>query len=104
MALEAPMGASNGLISLAIGRTTAMQKKVVTKEALEKLVLARAVGKWGCEDLTGVTVERCAPAVGGRNWTITHLQNEDLPAAIRTVEEIAERLAEDYELEGSQQP
>jgi hypothetical protein len=65
---------------------------------LEKLVLSKAVGEWGCEELTGVTVEPCDPIIYGRNWTVTHLQNEDLPAAARTVAKIVEALACEYDL------
>ena len=81
---------------------TAMKNRfanqTLTKEALEKLVLEKAIGEWGCEDLTGVTVEACDPALHGRNWTVTHLQNEDLPAAGHTVAKIVEELAHQYEL------
>lgn len=81
---------------------TAIQKhstrKVLTKEALEGLVLRNAVGEWGCEDLTGVTVEACDPAVHGRNWRVTRLQNEDLPAAEHTVQKIVEELGQQYDL------
>lgn len=70
----------------------------LTKEALEKLVLEKAIGEWGCEDLTGVTVEACDPALHGRNWTVTHLQNEDLPAAEHTVLKIVEQLGQQYDL------
>lgn len=73
-------------------------KQVLSKAALEKLVLQEASGEWGCEDLTGVTVERCDPALHSRNWTVTHLQNEDLPAAGHTIAEIVARLGEQYEL------
>jgi hypothetical protein len=74
------------------------KNKAMTKDALEKLVLQQAVGEWGCEDLTGVTVEACDPAIHGRNWTVTHLQNEDLPAADHTVLKIVEQLAQQYDL------
>lgn len=73
-------------------------RQPVTRDALEKLVLAKAVGEWGCEDLTGVTVEACDPLIYGRNWTVTHLQNEDLPAAGHTVAKIVEELAREYSL------
>lgn len=73
-------------------------RQSVTKDVLEKLVLDKAVGEWGCEDLTGVTVEPCDPVIYGRNWTVTHLQNEDLPAAGHTVAKIVEELAHQYEL------
>lgn len=72
--------------------------KIMTKEALEKLVLQKAVGEWGCEDLTGVTVEACDPTVHGRNWTVIYLQNEDLPAAEHTVLKIVEELGQQYDL------
>ncbi len=49
-------------------------RQTVSKDALEKLVLSKAIGEWGCEDLTGVTVEACDPAINGRNWTVTLLQ------------------------------
>ena len=65
-------------------------KQILTREVLEKLVVQNAAGEWGCEDLTGVTIDTCDPAVHGRNWTVTHLQNEDLPAGERTVLKIVE--------------
>lgn len=70
----------------------------LSKKALEKLVLKEAVGEWGCEDLTGVTVEACDPMIHGRNWTVTRLQNEDLPAAEHTVMRIVEKLGQQYDL------
>lgn len=73
-------------------------KKPLTRDALEALVLQQAAGEWGCEDITGVTIERCDPAIFGRNWTVTHLQNEDLPAGARTVEKIVEDLGRQYDL------
>jgi len=73
-------------------------KQALSKAALEKLVLKEASGEWGCEDLTGVTIERCDPAIYRRNWTVSRLQNEDLPAARHTIAEIVERLGERYEL------
>lgn len=76
-------------------------RQVMSKAALERLVLEEASGEWGCEDLTGVTVERCDPGRHGRNWTVTRLQNEDLPAAVHTIAEIVERLGEQYELAGN---
>lgn len=74
------------------------KKKLLTREALEKLVLHEAIGEWGCEDITGVTIEGCDPAIFGRNWTVTHLQNEDLPAGWRTIMKIVERLGQQYDL------
>jgi len=50
--------------------------------------------------MTGVTVERVEPRINGRNWNVTHLQNEDLPAAEHTVLQIVERLAMKYDLKG----
>lgn len=73
-------------------------KELVTRKALEALVLKEAAGEWGCEDITGVTIERCDPAKFGRNWTVTDLQNEDLPAGARTVQKIVERLGLQYDL------
>jgi hypothetical protein len=73
-------------------------KQALTKEALEKLVLQKAAGEWGCEDLTGVTIETCDPAVHGRNWTVTRLQNEDLSAGEHTVLKIVECLGQQYDL------
>jgi hypothetical protein len=76
-----------------------MRKQALSKRELESLVLKAAVGEWGCEDLTGVTVEHRAAIGIGRNWTVTHLQNADLhPAAERTVERIVEKLAQQFEL------
>jgi hypothetical protein len=75
-------------------------KNFVTRKVLQDLVLAKAAGEWGCEDMTGVTVERCDPAINGRNWNVTHLQNEDLPAAEHTVLKIVERLGTQYDLKG----
>ena len=74
-------------------------KKRVTRAVMQDLVLAAAAGEWGCEDMTAVTVESCDQAAFGRNWTVTHLQNEDLPAAYHTVQKIVERLGKQYELE-----
>ena len=73
-------------------------KQVLSRTALEKLVLEEASGEWGCEDLTGVTVERCDPSIHGRNWSVTRLQNEDLPAAAHTIAQIVERLGEQFDL------
>jgi hypothetical protein len=75
-------------------------KKPMTRKALEELVLHEAAGEWGCEDMTGVTIVQCDPAFFGRNWTVTHLQNEDLPAAKHTVQKIVERLGQQYDLQG----
>ena len=75
-------------------------KRSLTRKALEALVLKEAAGERGCEDLTGVTVEKCEPATHGRNWMVTRLQNEDLPAAKHTVQAIVERLGCQYDLEG----
>ena len=77
---------------------TSSANRARTKAALEKLVLERAVGEWGCEDLTGVTIVACDRALYGRNWTVIHLQNEDLPAAGRTVLKIADQLGQRYDL------
>lgn len=74
-------------------------KTFVKRKVLQNLVLATAAGEWGCEDMTGVSVERCDPAVYGRNWNVTHLQNEDLPAAKHTILKIVERLGRQYDLE-----
>ncbi len=74
-------------------------KKRVTHVAMQDLVLAAAAGEWGCENMTAVTVERCDPAIHGRNWTVTHLQNEKFPAAEHTVQKIVEQLGKQYELE-----
>lgn len=76
-------------------------KEVVSKDALEKLIVKEAAGEWGCEDLTGVAIERCEPPIDGRNWTVTRLQNEDLPAGWHTVMRIVERLGERYKLSES---
>ncbi|MGZ5921300.1 MAG: hypothetical protein ACXWLT_06000 [Rhizomicrobium sp.] len=75
-------------------------KKPMTRQALEALVLREAAGEWGCEDITGVTIVQCDPAIFGRNWTVTHLQNEDLPAGKHTVQKIVERLGLQYDLQG----
>ena len=76
-----------------------MPKQALSKKELESLVLKAAAGEWGCEDLTGVTVERRDATSEGCNWTVTHLQNVDLyPAAERTVERIVTRLGQRYEL------
>ena len=72
----------------------------VTRKFLQDLVLENASGEWGCESMTGVTVERVEPRINGRNWNVTHLQNEDLPAAEHTVLQIVERLAMKYDLKG----
>ena len=74
-------------------------KTFAKRKVLQDLVLAAAAGEWGCEDMTGVSVEKCDPAVYGRNWNVTHLQNEDLPAAGHTVFKIVERLGREYDLE-----
>ena len=74
------------------------KKELLTREALEALVLREAEGEWGCEDITGVTIERCDPARFGRNWKVTRLQNEDLPAGVRTVQRIVEHLGLQYDL------
>ncbi len=75
-------------------------KKPMNRKALEALVLREAAGEWGCEDMTGVTIVPCDPAIFDRNWTVTNLQNEDLPAGKRTVQRIVERLGQQYELQG----
>ena len=75
-----------------------MRKQILSKESLQRLILRESVGEWGCEDLTGVTVENCQPRVDGRNWKVTCLQNEDLPAAMHTVAAIAVRLGQQYDL------
>jgi len=77
---------------------THSRKKALTRQELENLVLREAAGEWGCEDITGVTIERCDPEKYGRNWTVTDLQNQDLPAGSRTVQKIVEHLAEQYDL------
>jgi hypothetical protein len=76
-------------------------KKSATREVLQELVLAKASGEWGCESMTGVTVERADPSTDGRNWNVTHLQNEDLPAAKHTVLKIVELLGRQYDLKGN---
>ncbi len=73
-------------------------KQCLTRQKLEDLVLAEALGEWGCEDITGVTIEKCDPAVHGRNWTVTRVENEDLPAGERTVQKIVEQLGKRYDL------
>ena len=73
-------------------------KRSVTREVLQDLVLAKASGEWGCEDMTGVIVERVDPSINGRNWNVTHLQNEDLPAAKQTILKIVELLGTQYDL------
>jgi hypothetical protein len=73
-------------------------KQLATKTALERLVLDKAAGEWGCEDITGVTVEECDPLIYGRNWTATHLQNLDLPAGEHTIQKIVEQLGQLYDL------
>ena len=73
-------------------------KQALSRKALEALVLREAAGEWGCEDITGVTIERCDPAKFGRNWTVTHLENDDLPAGARTVQKIVEALGGRYDL------
>ena len=73
-------------------------KQALKRKDLEQLVVAEASGEWGCEDLTGVTIESCDPKLHGRNWTVARLQNEDLPAAIHTVQKIVARLAQRYDL------
>ena len=78
---------------------TTSLKNSATREELQNLVLSAATGQWGCEDMTGVIVERCDPAIYGRNWHVTHLQNEDLPAARHTVLKIVECLGQQYNLE-----
>ena len=74
------------------------QKKLLSRKALEALVLREAAGEWGCEDITGVTIEKCDPARFGRNWTVTNLENEDLPAGVRTVQKIVDQLGQQYDL------
>ena len=76
-------------------------KQSVTREVLQDLVLAKASGEWGCEDMTGVIVEMADPSINGRNWNVTHLQNEDLPAAKHTVLKIVELLGTQYDLKGA---
>jgi hypothetical protein len=78
---------------------TEIKKQKLSKDALQRMVVREAAGEWGCEDLTGVTVEKCDAALHNRNWTVTHLENEDLPAAAHTIAAIVERLAQQYELE-----
>jgi hypothetical protein len=73
-------------------------KQRATKAALERLILAKAAGEWGCEDMTGVTVEKCNPRIHGRNWTATHFQNLDLPAGEHTVQKLVEQLGLRYDL------
>jgi hypothetical protein len=73
-------------------------KKFVTREVLQDLVLAKASGEWGCESITGVIVERADPSINGRNWNVTHLQNEDLPAAAHTILSIVDLLGREYDL------
>jgi len=51
--------------------------------------------------MTGVIVERVDPSINGRNWNVTHLQNEDLPAAKQTILKIVELLGTQYELKGA---
>ena len=75
-----------------------MKKQILSNESLQQLVLKEAAGEWGCEDMTGVTIEKCEPRADGRNWTVTRLQNEDLPAAIHTVAAIVARLGQQYDL------
>jgi hypothetical protein len=74
-------------------------KTLANRKLLQNLVMAAAEGEWGCEDMTGVSVEKCDPAVYGRNWNVTHLQNEDLPAAQHTIRKIVERLGTQYDLD-----
>ena len=74
------------------------EKKLLSRAALEALVLKDAAGEWGCEDITGVTIESCDPDKFGRNWTVTNLQNSDLPAGVRTVQQIVENLGQRYDL------
>lgn len=73
-------------------------KSVLERDMLEKLVVKEASGEWGCEDLTGVTIEKCDPSIFGRNWTVTSVQNLDLPAGERTVMKIVDRLGQQYDL------
>lgn len=75
-----------------------MTKRILSKEALQCLVVREAAGEWGCEDMTGVVIEKCDPPVDGRNWKVTRLENEDLPAAMHTIAVIVARLGEQYEL------
>ena len=75
-------------------------KKSLTREDLADLVLAKASGEWGCESMTGVTIEKADASIYGRNWNVTHLQNEDLPAAEHTIWKIVEDLGTQYDLKG----
>jgi hypothetical protein len=74
-------------------------KKLISRAALEALVLKESAGEWGCEDITGVTIEKCDPRLFGRNWTVVKIQNQDLPAGTHTVQKIAEALGRQYELQ-----
>jgi len=77
-------------------------KELATRQVLQDLVVAAAAGEWGCEDLTGVTIERCDRMSDGRNWTVTHVQNDDLPTGEHTVMAIVERLGQKYDLKDEQ--
>ena len=77
-------------------------KELVRRQVLQDLVVAAAAGEWGCEDLTAVTIERCDRITGGRNWTVTHVQNDDLPTGEHTVMAIVERLGQKYDLKDEQ--
>jgi hypothetical protein len=76
-----------------------MTKTILSRESLQRLVMREAAGEWGCEDMTGVAIEKSDPPVDGRNWTVTRLENEDLPAAMHTVAAIVARLGQQYDLE-----
>jgi len=49
-----------------------------------------------------VAIENCDPPVDGRNWRVTRLENEDLPAAVHTVAAIVARLGQQFDLEEDQ--
>ena len=75
-----------------------MKKTILSRDSLQRLVMREAAGGWGCEDMTGVAIENCDPPVDGRNWRVTRLENEDLPAAEHTIRKIVESLGAQYDL------
>jgi len=76
-----------------------MKKTILSRDALQRLVMQEAAGEWGCEDMTGVAIEKCDPPLNGRNWTVTRLENADLPAALHTVAAIVTRLGQKFDLD-----
>jgi hypothetical protein len=73
-------------------------KQKLSRQDLERMVLAEARGKWGCEDLTGVAIGRADPDAYGQNWQVTFMRNEQSKLCEQTVVEIATQLGRIYDL------